>query len=147
MSIVFGDPRMPQRFWNKISVSESGCWEWQAAKKSGYGYYKSSGKTGRAHRIAYAILVAPIPDSLVCDHLCENKGCVNPNHIEPVTDRINIMRGPAPSSMNAKKTHCIRGHKFEPGSYYSSQGWRDCKKCKAINDQARKSRKGLQNAS
>ncbi|WP_419722208.1 HNH endonuclease [Rhodococcus qingshengii] len=115
--------------------------------KIGYGYYKLEGKSRLAHRIAYEALVSAIPRHLVCDHLCENKKCVNPNHIEVVTDRVNILRGPAPSAQNAKKTHCIRGHKFELGSYYSSQGWRDCKKCKAINDQSRKSRKGLQNAS
>lgn len=96
----------------RIRVVESGCWEWvgKPFQRSGYCRIKVSGKTIVAHRAVYEALVGPIPISLQIDHLCRNRRCVNPAHLEPVTAKENQSRGTSPASRNAAKTHCMRGH-------------------------------------
>lgn len=84
-----------------------GCWEWQAFRHKGYGRFLLGGPT-RAHRVAYEILNGPIPDGMVIDHLCRNKGCVNPTHLEAVSQWENMQRH------YSLQTHCIRGHEFTP---------------------------------
>lgn len=113
-SIRFGDPRLPERFWSKVRVDPTGCWLWTASKDlKGYGTFQlHSRRAVRAHRIAVEILVAPIPVELTCDHLCRVKNCVNPAHIEVVTNRTNSLRGNNACAINARKTHCARGHEF-----------------------------------
>ena len=72
---------------------ETGCWEWQGfCTKKGYGHKSYKGTTVRAHRHYYEKLVGPVPDGLVLDHLCKNKKCVNPTHLEPVTNKENLNR-------------------------------------------------------
>ena len=80
------------RFWAKVDRSGS-CWLWLAATSHGYGTFQSNGKLVRAHRYAYELLVGPIPGGLVIDHLCRTTACVNPEHLEPVTQRENLLRG------------------------------------------------------
>lgn len=108
----FGDPRLPARFWNKVRVDPSGCWIWLGAKyHNGYGVFCiSRGKSVRAHRMAFTELVGPIPDGLQCDHLCRNRACLNPAHIEPVTHQENVLRGMSVTAENARKTTCAGGH-------------------------------------
>jgi HNH endonuclease len=96
------------------------CWEWTGSRNhAGYGviWYGGSpadgGRGYRAHRVAYELFVGPIPDGLSLDHLCRVKHCVNPEHLEPVTQRENIMRSPvAVAALQAARTHCIHGHPF-----------------------------------
>lgn len=86
----------PIRFWSKVSGSDAtSCWEWTGAKvEKGYGLFTiSDGNSIRAHRFAYLQMIGEIPDGLVLDHLCRNRGCVNPWHLEPVTVAINNRRG------------------------------------------------------
>lgn len=86
---------LEDRFWRKVAKGE-GCWEWQAARDSnGYGVFNKGEGRGldRAHRVAYELLVGAIPPGLVLDHLCRNKSCCNPGHLEPVTIGENIRRG------------------------------------------------------
>src|SRR5690606_21110712 len=92
---LFGDARLPDRFWEKVlDHPASGCWEWQAARdQKGYGRFRWKGFTRRAHRVAYEELVAPVPDGLQLDHLCRNPFCCAPWHLEPVTPRENTLRG------------------------------------------------------
>lgn len=87
--------RLPVRFLAKMSVDEaSGCWVWTAARTSkGYGQFRIGPRPVRAHRYAYTLLVGPIPDGLQLDHLCRNRLCVNPGHLEPVTNWENTLRG------------------------------------------------------
>lgn len=129
---------------NDISVFLSrfertdGCWEWKGGKFSwGYGRYQQDGQVHMAHRLAYEIFVGPIPDELQLDHLCRNRGCVNPAHLEPVTRRENILRGEAPPAANARKKHCVRGHKLEGQNLLMSAGKRQCRACMALFDWGR----------
>ena len=111
------------RFWEKVHKSDDGCWEWVACKNYGYGIFRdrSRQKSINAHRIAYELTVGPIPDGMQVDHLCRNRGCVNPAHLEVVTQTENLMRGDGPAARNARKTHCKRGHEFTP----DNTRWRD----------------------
>lgn len=90
-----------ERFLEKVEVDPSGCWLWTAKRNSkGYGIFWTGPKTkeragtwNRAHRVAYRLFVGPIPDGMLLDHLCRVPGCVNPDHLEPVTNRENLLRG------------------------------------------------------
>lgn len=83
-----------KRFNAKYLINENGCWDWNAAKDGrGYGVFKFNGKIRKAHRVSYEMHVMEIPEGLVVDHLCGNKSCVNPEHLEPVTQHENVLRG------------------------------------------------------
>ena len=130
-----------ERFFQKVGEEdENGCWPWLAAKKWGYGCFAlEGGKVQvRAHRYAYEVLVGPIPEGLTIDHLCRNRGCVNPSHMEPVTMGVNVLRGDGPSARNARVTHCPRGHPYdEENTYRRSDGGRDCRTCLRARDMRR----------
>lgn len=106
------------------------CWLWTAALHNGYGsFYLPGAGTRRAHRIAYEALVGPIPEGLTLDHLCRNRGCVNPAHLEPVTNKENILRGVGITAENARKTHCVNGHPLEGYNLMFQPGGRRCREC------------------
>lgn len=127
------DPsKLPERFRSKIRVNvETGCWEWQSTISNGYGQYWLRGVNVYAHRFAYGQLVGEIAPGFCIDHLCRNRRCVNPEHMEPVTMRLNIHRGIAPTAVNARKTHCIRGHEFTAENTRWQNGGRKrvCRAC------------------
>lgn len=130
----FGDPRLPERFWSKIQVDhETGCWLWTASKATGgYAGFQTTDGSRRGHRVAYETLVGPVPTGLCLDHLCRVRHCVNPGHLEPVTNRENILRGRAPQAQNAVKSECIRGHALVAGNLVPSgarSGSRRCRTC------------------
>ena len=106
-------PLLPERFWNKVTIAPNGCWLWIAYKgNNGYGQFGWGGGSHivLVHRLSYAILVGPIPDGLQVDHLCHQRACVNPLHLEPVTRLENLRRGDNPRSL---KTHCPQGHIYD----------------------------------
>lgn len=119
----------PPRFWENVDKSGE-CWVWTAAlDQDGYGTCRRGG-TKRAHRVAYEELVGPIPDGLVVDHLCRNRACVNPLHLEPVTNRVNLLRGDTAAARNAAKTHCPQGHEYtDANTQRKSNGARICRTC------------------
>jgi len=101
-----GVPVTVERLMERSVRTESGCLEWQGATTSGrggYGVIGSMGKVVYVHRAAFELLVGPIPDGLVIDHLCRNRTCWEPAHLEAVTHRINILRGTGASARNARK--------------------------------------------
>lgn len=128
-----------------FEVADNGCWEWTGTlHKEGYGQinWKPAGKLiAFAHRVVLAAIGEPLPDGLVVDHLCRNRRCCNPDHLELVTQRENVMRSPiAPGAINARKTHCPQGHPYSSentSAYYGLGGrstWsRACKTCAAAS--------------
>ena len=120
------------RFWKKVEKTK-GCWLWKGAKREGYGLFSISHDTQvPAHNFAYQQLTGPIPDGLLLDHLCRNHACVNPAHLQPVTNKENVLRGIAPTAVNAKKTHCQKGHEYSPeNTYYDGKG-RQCRTCRRL---------------
>lgn len=120
-----------RRFWEKVDKRDGGCWIWTASlATNGYGrfYPDPDGVRGvPAHRFAYEDLVGPIPDGLDLDHLCRNRACVKPSHLEPVTRRVNAARG----IKGALTTHCPKGHEYTPENTYIRQpeGHRMCRAC------------------
>lgn len=130
------------RFWAKVKRSDSGCWNWTASTwANGYGQFKSDGRMVAAHRFAYERVRGNVPDGLQLDHLCRNRLCVNPDHLEAVSQRENILRGMSPSARQARQTHCRKGHEFTAENTYSgTDGRRRCRACHyAYNREWRKS--------
>jgi len=115
-----------RRFWSKVLVGD-GCWEWTGAKNKGYGHLSDGGRTVGAHRVAYEMLIGPIPDAHEVDHLCLNKACVNPAHLEPVPyeGRENTRRH------YALTTHCRNGHAYTvDNTYFDRHLHRSCRACR-----------------
>lgn len=140
------DPRLNWKVQRKILVnSENGCWEWQGTvRDDGYGKYHKS----YTHRLVYGALVGPIPDGLELDHLCRNRRCCNPEHLEAVTRRVNILRSPiAIQSLRRNRTVCSKGHPLEGENlrYETSNGrrWRTCVTCRRAKDERRRRAAGM----
>lgn len=134
---LFGDPRLPLRFWAKVKIMPSGCWEWQGGVQGRmrYGRLRIAGKSKQAHRYFYQELVGPIPEKRQTDHLCRNPKCVNPMHLEPVSGGENTLRGVGLSAQNAQKTHCLRGHSLDLFNTYhppAKPRARYCRICQSI---------------
>ena len=126
---VYARPPATSRFWAKVDVTD-GCWFWQAATSLGYGlFFPEHSIRVLAHRFAYETLIGPIPPTLQLDHLCRNRRCVNPDHLEPVTIQVNILRGEGHAAKNAAKTHCPQGHAYDLFNTHHFDGERHCRLC------------------
>ncbi|MBM4489703.1 HNH endonuclease [Rhodococcus hoagii] len=134
-----------ERFSEKIQPLDDGCVAWTGTTNGlGYGTIKlPDGSRIYAHRWSYEHHVGPIPNGLHLDHLCRNRGCVNPKHLEPVSIKENVLRGVGFSAVNARKTHCPQGHPYSGSNLYTNPttGSRVCVACRRKRDAARTSRR------
>jgi hypothetical protein len=137
-------PRWPgspdDRFWAKVERRAADeCWPWRGAGNGhGYGHVLRERRTVPAHRVAYELVVGPIPTGLTLDHLCRNRLCVNPAHLEPVTHRVNTLRGCGPAARRATVTHCPYGHAYTPeNTYVSRRNQRECRTCRTQRSRMR----------
>lgn len=140
---MFALHELPSRVAQKIQPNdETECWVWTACRdKAGYGKLTRGRRTQFAHRLTYSLLVGETSQML--DHLCRNPACVNPRHLEPVTNRENQMRGEGFVSVNAAKTHCVNGHPFDDRNTYRRAGseQRDCRACGRVRQAKAKAKR------
>lgn len=130
-----------KNFWSKVHKTDA-CWLWLGSKdRNGYGQVRLGARPGRliySHRLSYEIHVGVIEEGLVIDHLCKTPACLNPEHLEQVTQAENVRRGKG--NGYREKTHCIRGHEFTPENTRRSgpnNTFRQCITCKITYDKAR----------
>lgn len=134
------DLRRRSRTWEeafaRFTDKSQGCWQWTGTlTKNNYGLIRANGKSQLAHRWSYEHHVGPIPSGLVIDHLCRNRACVNPDHMEPVTNEENLRRGAGYALRNGMRTACIHGHEYTPrNTYISPSGDKRCRTCSQIRE-------------
>lgn len=148
-----GNPTRAQRWMAKVDMdgplhhdpSRGPCWRWTSTtSRSGYGAFSVDGSTVAAYKWGYEFIVGEVPDGLQLDHTCHDwrvceggpgcphRSCVNPSHLEVVTPQENWRRSNNLMAVNARKTHCIRGHEFTPeNTYTTARGRRSCRRCMA----------------
>lgn len=129
---------MGERIRNRYVEVPSGCWMWLSTiNTTGYALMKVEGRHRVAHRVVYEHMVGPIPDGLVLDHLCMVKACVNPAHLEPVTQAENVRRCNETLGIKQYATHCPSGHDLATHGRLSSEGFRRCRACEKPASQRR----------
>lgn len=127
-----------------IPESNTGCWIWTGTVlNTGYGQFWDGQKKQLAHRFSYRLYKGEIPKNLCIDHLCRNRWCVNPEHMELVTVGENVLRGIGITARNKIKTHCSQGHKYTNKSTHWYKNERVCKNCYVLwNTKAKLEKKG-----
>jgi hypothetical protein len=120
------------RFWTKVDKSGD-CWEWTASRIDGYGQFRIGGGGSRnvkSHLVAYTWANGPVPSGMVIDHLCRNRACVNPDHMEVITPEENSTRGMV--SRHKTTEVCTNGHRWDDNTLINPSGYRICKGCAAM---------------
>ena len=122
-----------ERFEDKYAPEpNSGCWLWLSSLRDGYGTFRVGRKMVPAHRFSYEAQFGAVAEGLVLDHLCRVRCCVNPQHLEPVTNQVNVKRGAE------LKTHCPQGHPYSGENLYLYKGrHRICRKCTRLHNRSR----------
>lgn len=143
----FGDPlivkldreqSIEERFWSKVNKNGpipdyaphlGPCWIWTKGLADGYGAFSIDNVQHKAHVLSYTWIKGEIPEGWERDHLCRVRACVNPDHLEAVTHRVNVARGVSPHGRNIIKTHCPQGHEYSTENTYRYNGGRYCREC------------------
>jgi hypothetical protein len=141
---------MATRFAAKVAIEPSGCWRWTGfIDKAGYGRLREAGRGSPilyAHRVAYGLYRGPIPAGLALDHLCHNRWCCAPTHLEAVTPLVNARRGSSPNVLISVSGRCGRGHDLTPDNVYyrtDRPGRWNCKACRRERRAAARLREGF----
>ena len=123
--------KIKESFLVKIDKqSPNECWEWKAAKlRNGYGRFWDGKNNVLAHRFSYKTFIIPISEDQHLDHICCNRGCVNPDHLQILTNKENVLKGNGPTAKNLRKTICKRGHILTSGKFKQNSEWRICLEC------------------
>ena len=130
---LLAEAQTQARFWSKVEKGET-CWTWQATRSDlGYGRFNLGDTTVAAHRIAFYLVRGQFDESKTLDHLCRNTSCVNPEHLEPVTMKENILRGNGRAAEQARKTHCYNGHPLSGDNLISNGPKKPRRRCKECN--------------
>ena len=128
------------RLLSKIYPNGDSCWEWRGTVDTqGYGRFTIRSDQYRAHRVVYSHLNGDIPQGTVTDHLCRNRRCVNPEHVEHTSVAVNTMRGESPQARNARKSCCPQGHEYARRSFlYKGERvkYRYCPTCQRSSSRA-----------
>lgn len=126
----WGKKTVIERFMSKVAIRKN-CWIWTGAvERFGYGKFSVSRRSVMAHRFSYHHFKGSIPEGLTLDHLCRVPSCVNPDHLEAVTLRENLLRGNTFQAKNKAKTHCPHGHPYDKeNTFIRKDGARTCKEC------------------
>lgn len=134
--VKWGRAPLEVRILRSVVVDERGCWIWKLRiqhHRNGYGVMQVNGRRMQAHRVSYEVFVGPIPVGLQLDHLCRVRACVNPEHLEPVTNAENARRGIRTQRVYQRKGVCVRGHVLEGENVYMSPGGkRTCRACNRL---------------
>lgn len=124
-------------FWSRVDKTET-CWLWLGAKTGpGYGNLVVEGRNWLAHRYSWTITRGPIPEGGVMDHLCRVRHCVNPDHLEVVDHRTNLLRGDTITALAASRTHCPHGHAYDEENTIRDKRGRRCWRCRILADRRR----------
>lgn len=127
------------RFWRQVEIGDLDvCWPWKGGRliptpngrTRPYGKFSHHGRTKLAHRVAYMLTYGKIPGGYTIDHRCNVPWCCNPKHLIAATQRDNIRRGKGLGAINARKTHCKRGHEFTPENTGTQKNGRYCVTCR-----------------
>lgn len=138
--------KIQRAFWSRVDIrGKAECWNWHSARMhNGYGVACVGKARVAAHRVAYMITIGEIPPGLDLDHLCRNRQCVNPTHLEPVTRRENLQRSALTlTGRNVRKTHCVRGHDLSTAPIRPRKAGpkRVCQECQRERDAQRPERR------
>jgi hypothetical protein len=134
-----------ERIAEKVALTDDGCVIWTGSLDiGGYGQIGVGSKRDRTntkrkvHRLLYELTVGPVPAGLDLDHLCRNRACCRPDHLEPVTRRENLARGTGLIGQQLARLTCAHGHPYTPENTYMDNGARVCRTCKAIRARLRR---------